>query len=98
MHNRVFEWDEDKNDINLKKHGIRFEEAKTVFDDPDAFIGYDFNHSDNEDRFNIIGFCAGYKLLTVCHCYRDSGDVIRIISARKATTIEARAYGGARYD
>ena len=98
MHDRRFEWDEDKYDTNLTKHGIRFEEAETVFDDPNAFIGYDLNHSDDEDRFNIIGFSAHYKILIVCHCYKDDGNVIRIISARKATATETKAYGGARRD
>lgn len=87
-----FEWDEDKNRINRKKHGIWFEETEAVFDDPCGRVFYDDNHSDEEDRFVIVGMNATGKLLVIVHCYSASGDMIRLISARKATRKEARFY------
>ncbi len=87
-----FEWDENKNAINKKKHAIAFEEAKTVFDDPEALVIDDPDHSEYEERFIILGFSSCANLLVVCHCYRESESVIRIISARRATVREARQY------
>ena len=87
-----FEWDENKNAINKKKHKISFEEAQTVFYDPDALIIDDPEHSQEEERFIILGVSANANLLVVCHCYRESDTVIRIISARKATKSEANKY------
>ena len=87
-----FEWDEKKNAINQKKHRISFEEAKTVFDDVEALIIDDPDHSIDEERFIILGFSSRANLLVVCHCYRQNDSVIRIISARKATTREAGQY------
>ena len=87
-----FEWDENKNIINKKKHKISFEEAKTVFYDPEALVIDDPEHSEEEDRFIILGLSARANLLVVCHCYRESETVIRIISARKATRTETRQY------
>ena len=87
-----FEWDENKNQINIKKHGISFEEASSVFNDSDALILNDETHSDNEDRFILIGFSYKFNLLVVCHCYRQNEEVIRIISARKATKTEKEVY------
>lgn len=87
-----FEWDEDKNSINKIKHGISFDEAETVFDDETAVILYDEQHSLTEERFIIIGIDLKYRELTVCHCYRESENVIRIISARKATRNEIKLY------
>lgn len=87
-----FEWDENKNQINRNKHRISFEEAKTVFYDPEAIVIADPEHSAEEDRFIILGLSMRANLLVVCHCYRASETVIRIISARKATTTEARHY------
>lgn len=87
-----FEWDEAKNQSNIKKHGISFEEAKTVFEDEDALIITDESHSDEEDRFILIGFSYKANLLVVCHCYRENESVIRLISARKATSIEKENY------
>ena len=87
-----FEWDENKNAINQKKHAITFEEAKTVFDDPEALVIDDPDHSEYEERFIILGFSSYANLLVVCHCYRESESVIRIISARKATVREAMQY------
>lgn len=87
-----FEWDENKNTINKQKHKISFDEAKTVFFDEDALIIDDPEHSDEEERFIILGFSAKANLLVVCHCYRSSDSVIRIISARKATKTERKQY------
>ena len=87
-----FEWDEKKNAINQKKHRISFEEAKTVFDDVEALIIDDPDHSIDEERFIILGFSSRANLLVVCHCYRQNDSVIRIISARKATAREVGQY------
>lgn len=87
-----FEWDENKNKINQSKHKISFEEALTVFDDEDALVIDDPEHSEEEDRFIILGLSNKANLLVVCHCYRASDTVIRIISARKATTRETKQY------
>lgn len=87
-----FEWDENKNRTNQFKHKISFEEAKTVFSDPEAIVIDDPEHSEEEDRFIILGFSQAANLLVVCHCYRDADRAIRIISARKATKNEARQY------
>lgn len=88
----VFEWDDNKNEINKKKHNISFEEAQTVFYDEDALLIDDPDHSQEEDRFIIMGLSRRANLLVVCHCYRASETVIRIISARKATKWEAKQY------
>lgn len=88
-----FEWDENKNRINKQKHHISFEEAKTVFFDEEALVIDDPDHSEIEDRFIILGFSNEANLLVVCHCYRESDTVIRLISARKATKTEAAYYG-----
>lgn len=87
-----FEWDENKNKINNDKHKISFEEAQTVFYDECAIVIDDPDHSQEEDRFIILGLSTKANLLVVCHCYRASDTVIRIISARKATAIEAKQY------
>lgn len=87
-----FEWDERKARTNASKHGITFEEAKSVFRDERALLIDDPDHSDQEDRFVLLGLSSNLKLLTVCHCYRSEGNVIRIISARKATSREAKIY------
>lgn len=87
-----FEWDENKNQINIQKHGISFEEASSVFYDSDALVLNDETHSDEEDRFILIGFSYKYNLLVVCHCYRQNESVISIISARKATKTEKKEY------
>ena len=89
-----FEWDEDKNSANLQKHGLSFMEAMTVFDDDNALYKPDIDHSQDEDRFIILGMSANLRLLVVCHCYRESDTVIRIFSARKATKSESNQYGG----
>lgn len=91
-----FEWDERKNIINKRKHNISFEEAVTVFYDEDALIICDPDHSIDEERFIILGNSNLANLLVVCHCYRKSDSVIRIISARKATPKENIAYYGGK--
>ena len=87
-----FEWDPEKNEMNKKKHQISFEEAQTVFYDDEAKVIDDPEHSTEEERFIILGFSKKANLLVVCHCYRASETVIRIISARKATKTETRQY------
>ena len=87
-----FEWDESKNQTNIQKHGISFEEAVTVFRDLDALIISDESHSDDEDRFLLIGYSIKANLLVVCHCYRLDDSVIRIISARKADKQDRSLY------
>lgn len=87
-----FEWDANKASANLKKHGVSFEEAKTVFYDEFAVQFFDDGHSEEEDRFIMLGMSSASSLLVVCHCERGGGSVIRIISARKATKSEARHY------
>ncbi|MCI8932065.1 MAG: BrnT family toxin [Lachnospiraceae bacterium] len=87
-----FEWDENKNQINKRKHGIDFEEASTVFYDDDAIMFDDPEHSMEEERFLILGISKYENLCIVSHCYRGEDDIIRIISARRATRNEARTY------
>ena len=87
-----FEWDPGKSRSNLKKHRVSFEEAKTVFFDEGALVASDPDHSVEEDRFLIIGFSVQLRVLLVCFCERREGDVIRIISARKATSKEQAQY------
>ena len=88
-----FEWDPAKAASNLRKHGVSFEEARTVFYDEFAVQFFDDTHSDDEARFLLLGMSTEAKLLLVCHCERDAGNVIRIISARKATQRERSFYG-----
>ena len=87
-----FEWDPPKDLTNRKKHGVSFAEASTVFEDVNALVISDPEHSEDEERFIILGFSLQANLLVVCHCYRASESVIRIISARKATKNETRQY------
>lgn len=87
-----FEWDENKNIANRKKHNISFEEAQTAFYDDNALLIDDPDHSEEEERFILLGFSHKANLLVVCHCYRQSESVIRIISARRATKNEEKAY------
>ena len=89
-----FVWDESKNKSNQKKHGVSFDEAKTVFFDENAIQYSDPDHSDEEDRFIMLGMSDKLNTLVVCHCYREEGETIRIISARKATKKEREAYSG----
>ncbi|MCP4406273.1 MAG: BrnT family toxin [Gammaproteobacteria bacterium] len=87
-----FEWHEAKSMANLSKHGISFEEAKSVFFDEYAVQFYDEDHSSSEDRFVMLGISNQSRVLIVCHCERNSGETIRIISARKATKKEHSFY------
>ena len=88
-----FEWDSTKAAANAKKHGVSFEEAQSVFYDEFAVQFFDDDHSGEEERFLLLGMSTGARLLLVCHCERNSGNVIRIISARKATKRESTFYG-----
>ena len=94
--NLRFEWDENKNNTNKRKHKVSFEEAKTVFEDVEALVIDDPDHSEEEERFIILGFSSKANLLVVCHCYRMDDTIIRIISARKATTRESKQYNDMR--
>lgn len=87
-----FEWDKRKASANATKHGVTFEEAASVFTDERALLLEDPDHSADEDRFLLLGLSAALRTLVVCHCYRQRDDVIRIISARKATRAEQRQY------
>lgn len=92
MESIEFEWDENKDAINQKKHKVSFAEAQTVFYDEEARIIDDPEHSQEEERFIILGLSQKSNLLVVCHCYRASETVIRIISARNATKTETMQY------
>ena len=85
--------DDTKNRSNIRKHGVSFEEARTVFFDDAARITDDPDHSQREERFLLLGMSGRFRLLLVCHCYRESQEQIRIISARKATAAEAQHHG-----
>jgi len=88
-----FAWDKTKEEENRRKHGVSFEEASAVFGDENARLKHDPDHSQAEDRFILLGFSARLRLLLVCHAYRENDEVIRIISARKATSTERQQYG-----
>ena len=95
MNNILFEWDKNKNLANIKKHKISFEEAKSVFFDENARVISDPEHpehSETEERFIILGISNKLKLLIVVHTYRENDEIIRIISARKATKSESKYY------
>lgn len=87
-----FEWDPRKSSANRRKHGVSFDEASTVFADEHALLIDDPDHSEDEDRFILLGLSASLRMLVVCHCYRESDERIRIISARKATRKERESY------
>jgi uncharacterized DUF497 family protein len=87
-----FEWDPRKAAANLRKHGVSVEDALSVFSDERARLIDDPDHSVDEERFLLLGLSSSLRLLVVAHCYRESGGVIRIISARKATREEQRFY------
>jgi uncharacterized DUF497 family protein len=97
MNSYLFSWDENKNKSNIKKHGVSFKEARTVFNDENGLYSFDTSNSQDEERFNVIGFTNQLKLLVVCHCYMENDTVIRIISARKASRNEEERYGGEHY-
>ncbi len=88
----VFEWNKTKEKANIKKHGISFDEARTTFYDENAIQFFDPDHSEDKDRFILLG--TNYKLntLVICHCFREDETVVRIISARKADKDESKAY------
>ncbi len=87
-----FDWDSKKDAASQRKHGISFEEASTVFEDEHALLLEDPKHSEDEERFVLLGVSAALRILIVCHCYRESDEVIRIISARRANRLERRDY------
>ena len=90
-----FEWDTAKAAANFRKHRVSFDEAQTVFYDDFAIQFFDDDHAAEEERFLLLGMSSEAKLLIVCHCERGHGEVIRIISARKATKHESAFYKGA---
>lgn len=96
MSRLAFEWDQRKAAANRQKHGVSFSEAKTAFSDEFGRLIADPDHSDEEDRFVLLGTSIHSRLLVVCHCVRD-GDTIRIISARKANKRERKIYQGYRH-
>ena len=83
-----FEWDPEKAESNLKKHGVSFEEAKSVFYDDFAIQFYDEAPGGDEERFILLGMSSLLRILTVVHCERGNDNILRIISARKATKTE----------
>jgi uncharacterized protein len=87
-----FDWDELKNKANRAKHGVWFEEAQSVFSDVHARLFHDPEHSEDEDRFLLLGLSSAARPLVVVHCYRGADSMVRIISARKATKKEVRFY------
>ena len=89
-----FEWDEKKDIANKRKHRVTFLEAQSVFFDERAILFDDPGHSGVEVRFLLLGLSMSFRGLVVVHCLREDGDVIRIISARKATLRECKAYPG----
>ena len=93
-----FTWDENKALKNQKKHKVSFDEAKTVFLDDFGRLIPDPDHSEDEDRFILLGQSTQFKLLLVCHCYRENGEQIRIFSARKANKFEQKQYRGFHHE
>jgi uncharacterized protein len=91
-----FDWDARKAAANLRKHGVSFEEARTVFLDENALLRPDEDHSDDEDRFLLLGLSGRLRTVVVCHCYRQEDEIIRLISARKASSDERRQYDDRR--
>ncbi|QQR79875.1 MAG: BrnT family toxin [Deltaproteobacteria bacterium] len=91
MNQIKFAWDEEKDKTNKKKHGVSFEEASSVFYDEKAIEYFDPDHSEQEDRFLLLGMSVKLRVLVVCHCVREA-NTIRIISARKATRSEENNY------
>jgi len=87
-----FEWDKGKNKANTRKHDISFEEAKTAFYDENAIVFFDPDYSCDEDRFLLLGMSYKLRTLVICHCFRKSETVVRIVSARKADKDEEREY------
>ena len=96
MNKIEFEWDSKKEKANTKKHGVTFEEARTTFYDEHALQFFDPEHSEDEDRFILLGTSFKLNPLVVCHCFRQDEKIVRIISARKADKDEAKAYWSER--
>ena len=92
MDDLMFEWDNSKAAANAKKHGVSFEEARTVFFDEFAIQYFDPDHSDEEDRFILLGLSHTLNTIVVCHCFREQETTVRIISARKANSSESEVY------
>jgi uncharacterized DUF497 family protein len=93
MRDLQFDWDPKKDAAHQRLHGVSFEEASMVFSDEHALLIDDPDHSEEEERIILLGLSAGLRTLVVCHCYREAQDVIRLISARKASKKEREAYG-----
>jgi uncharacterized DUF497 family protein len=89
----TFSWDDRKDRENQRKHGVSFEEAATAFADENARLMHDPDHSQDEDRFILLGFSAKLRLLVVAHAYRQDETEVRIVSARKAARKERKQYG-----
>jgi hypothetical protein len=87
-----YEWDPRKSRSNKAKHGVSFEEARTAFLDEHARVIPDAEHSEEEERFILLGMSIELRVLIVCHCYRESDQLVRIISARRADASERRQY------
>ena len=98
MSELVFDWNDQKARVNERKHGVSFEEAQTVFYDENARLRYDTDHSLDEERYVLLGISNMLRLLVVCHAYREEKEIIRIISARKATKQESKQYRGFPYE
>ena len=94
MNKLRFEWDYAKDKINQKKHGVSFEEAKTVFYDDNAIQFWDDYHSNGEELFLLLGQSSKMRILLIVHCFREQDSIIRIISALKATKKESQEYRG----
>ncbi len=92
MNTIKFDWDKNKAIRNLTKHKVSFEEAQSVFDDDFARLIPDPDHSEEEERFILLGLSCSLKILIVVHCYKDKENSIRLISARKATKPESKKY------
>ena len=95
LYGKFYDWNKGKSRSNIQKHGVSFKEAASTFQDENAKYFDDDKHSQNEDRFIIIGKSKKTRLLYACYCFRESNNVIWIISARKATQKEVEFYGGA---
>ena len=95
LQDHFFNWNKEKNLANIRKHGVPFKEAATVFLDPNATLIDDDAHSTKgENRYIVIGMSKKLNMLMVCHCYRNDGEIVRLISARTATKAEKKLYGG----
>jgi len=92
MNRTNFTWDTNKAQTNFAKHKVSFEEAQTVFEDKDARLIFDPDHSEDEARFILLGYSRHSRILTVVHCYRDDEHTIRLISARRSTQKEEKQY------